>query len=502
MTGRLGRWPLRAWVAVLSLALTGTTAALGSAFPTPPPPGAPRPLVIATPIEQRLPNGLRVVLAMRPGVQLVTAQIVVLAGAEVDPPQRAGLANLTAGLLIKGTQRHSGLAQARAAEALGGTLDSAAGWNQSQVALTVMASQLDDALALLADAARRPTFARAELARLRAQALDALKVTAAQPSTLAQRATDRLLFGDHPYGQPLDGTPTSLRRIHRADVLALHRAHYRPDNAVLVLAGDLDAATALRLALRHFGTWHAQREVDSMPMPMPTPAPASAPSVAMPAACWIGIDVPTAEQASVVVAARLAPLDDVQRATAAVLNTVLGSNFSSRLNQEIRIQRGLSYGVDSQVDARPWGGTLRVSVQTRSVSAAEVVQRVQTELQRLSLEPVPGEELAVRKAALIGAFERSLETTAGLANVLRALVVAGTPVRELPQRSATLAAVSAADIQAFATRQLGAAAQRVVVAGSVDQFNAALRAEADRAGAALTVITPLDPNPGQRRCVP
>ena len=453
-------------------------------FPSPPSPGVPRPLTIATPSEQRLPNGLRVVLAARPGVRLVTAQLVVLAGAEVDPPQRAGLASLTAGLLTKGTQRRSGPAQAREAEALGGALDSAAGWNQSQVALTVMVSQLDAALALLADAAMHPTFAAAELKRLRAQSLDALKVTAAQPAALALRASDRLLFGNHPYGHPLEGTPASLRRIQRADVLALHGAHYRPANAVLVLAGDLDAATALRLAARHFGGWPARRDAGSAP---PAPAP---PRTAPAATDWVAIDVPTADQASVVVATRLAPLDDAQRATAAVLNTVLGSEFSSRLNQQIRIQRGLSYGVNSQLDARPWGGALRVSVQTRHGGAAEVVLRVQNELQRLAVEPVPDDELVARKAALIGTFGRSIETTAGLAQALRALVVAGTPVGELPRRIAALTAVTAADVQAFAAQQLGVAEQRVVVAGAASEFGPALQAQAIAAESVLTTVTP------------
>ena len=460
-------------------------------FPSPPSPGVPRPLTIATPSEQRLPNGLRVVLATRPGVRLVTAQLVVLAGAEVDPPQRAGLASMTAALLTKGTQRRSGPAQAREAEALGGALDSAAGWNQSQLALTVMGSQLDAALALLADAAMHPTFAAAELERLRAQSLDALKVTATQPATLALRASDRLLFGNHPYGHPLEGTPASLRRIQRADVLALHGAHYRPGNTVLVLAGDLDAATALQLAARHFGTWPARRDAGSAAPPLVRQAPLT-PRVALAAADWVAIDVPTADQASVVVATRLAPLDDAQRATAAVLNTVLGSEFSSRLNQQIRIQLGLSYGVNSQLDARPWGGALRVSVQTRHASAADVVLRVQTELQRLAVEPVPDDELVARKAALIGNFGRSIETTAGLAQALRALVVAGTPVGELAQHIAALTAVTSVDVQAFAARQLGVAGQRVVVAGAASEFGPALQAQASAAESVLTTVTPRD----------
>jgi zinc protease len=452
----------------------------------PPLPGPPRPLAIAAPTEQRLPNGLRVVLAERPGVRLVTAQLVVLSGSEVDPPRRAGLASMAAGLLTRGTVTRSATQQAREAESLGGTLDSGAGWNQSQVGITVAVDRIEAALDLLADAVRQPAYAAAEIARLRAQALDGLKVAYGQPGTLAALAADRLAFGGSPYGHPADGTRTSLPRITRADLVALHRERFRPDHAVLVLAGDLDPARALQLAQRHFGRWQLpQRALPAAP----EPAVAAASSMATArvpgslAATAAAIDMPQADQAAVVVQTPLPPLGP-DRATAAVLNAVLGADFSSRLNQEIRINRGLSYGVGSQLDARPQGGALRVAVQTKNASADEVVQLVQTELDRLIAEPVPADELAVRKAALIGSFGRGIETTAGLASALRALIVAGVPVAELRNRIAMLQAVGADDVQRYAAAHLGPAQRRVVVAGKADAFAAALL---QRLPAVLTV---------------
>ena len=165
--------------------LTLLGAAHAQPIDTPPPPATPRPFRIAAPTEQRLPNGLRVVLAQRSGVQLVTARLVVLSGSEADPPQRAGLAALAAGLLTKGTRQRSASAQAREAESIGGSLDSSADWDQSELAITVAAPNLDAALGLLGDAAMQPAFAPAELDRLRAQVLDGLKVAYAQPGTLA-----------------------------------------------------------------------------------------------------------------------------------------------------------------------------------------------------------------------------------------------------------------------------------------------------------------------------
>lgn len=440
--------------------------AQASAFDTPPQPGAPRPLVIAAPVEQRLPNGLRVVLAERRGVQLVTAQLVVLSGSEVDPAGRAGLASMTAGLLTKGTRKHSATQLAQAAESLGGALESGAGWHHTEVAITVTVPQLDAALALVGEVVREPAFAQGELDRLRTQSLDELKVAYSQPGRLAALATQRLLFGTGAYGHPAGGTPASLAKIARADLVALHTAHFRPDNAVLVLAGDLDAATALQLARRHLGMWRATGAARS---PIASGAKAGASLTAA------VIDMPQAGQAAVIVAARL-PALGADRATAAVMNSVLGGGFSSRLNQEIRIRRGLSYSAGSGLDSRPGGGSLRAVVQTKNESAAEVVTLVQAELDRMAAMPVGEDELAARKATLIGDFSRSVETTAGLGAALQSLIVAGLPPGELGTRIQKLAAVSAADVQRYAAANLGAAGRRVVVAGVAAKFGEALKA--------------------------
>ncbi|MBC7731394.1 MAG: insulinase family protein [Bacteriovorax sp.] len=473
--------------ALLASAMVLAFAARAQPFESAPEPAAPRPLTIAAPTEQRLPNGLRVVLAARPGVRLVTAQLLVLSGSEADPPKRAGLSSMTSGLLTKGTRQRSASAQAREAESLGGALESSAGWHQSQVSITVTVPQLDRALALVGDAAMHPRFAPIELARLRGQALDSLKVAYSQPATLAALEADHRLFGAHPYGHPVEGTPASLRRITRADLAAFHQTRYRPDNAVLVLAGDIDDATALRLAARHFGTWNAAREA----MPASVASWAGVAATTSPATVVV-VDMPKADQAAVVFALPLPPLR-ADRATAAVMNAVLGGDFSSRLNQQIRIQRGLSYGVGSRLDARPLGGALRIGVQARSESVAEVVALVHAELDGLMVAPVPEVELAARKSALIGTFGRSLETTAGLADAVRSLVVAGLPVDELQSRAAKLAAVTAEEVQQFAAGHLGTARRRVVVAGAVADFGAALSNQA-----ALVVVKPdtLEPERG------
>ncbi|HEY9068233.1 MAG TPA: pitrilysin family protein [Burkholderiaceae bacterium] len=471
MNAPASKHPLAAIAAGLAaaIALLASGAARAEPYPTPPAPAAPRPLSVVPPVEQKLPNGLRIVLAERKGVRLVTAQLLVLSGSETDPEKLAGLGSMTAALLTKGTKRHDATAQANAAEALGGSLESGAGWNRSAVSITVAEPLLDSALALVAEAAMQPAFAQAELDRARTQALDELKVAYARPGTVASLAAERLLFGAGAYGHPADGTPASLARITRNDLLAQHSAYYRPDNAVLVLAGDLDPRNARRLAAKHFGAWRKPAG------PLPAAPAASAPS-SLPARTVV-VDMPQSGQASAVMIMPAPPsrVPLAERAIGQVTNVVLGAGYSSRLNQEIRINRGLSYGAGSSLDARREGGALRAGVQTKNESAAEVVGLMQTEFDRLISTPVPADELAARKATVIGAFSRSVETTAGLGGAVAALVVAGVPIDDLGKRIDALGAVTPADVQRYAAAHFAADGRRVVVAGDAAKFGPALQ---------------------------
>ena len=451
---------------VLSLASVAATA-VAQPYPTPPPPAAPRPLAIAAPSEARLGNGLRVIVAQREGVPLVSAELVALSGAEVDPPRLSGLASLAASLMTQGTKRHSAPELAAAAEALGGSLDSGAGWNNASVSITVTTPKLDAALALVAEVAREPVFAPDEIDRVRTQTLDALKVAYASPGTLAALVAERLAYGAGPYGHPASGTPESLPRITRDDLVAVHRRTFRPDNAVLILAGDIGADAALALARRHFGSWPVPAE--QPPAPPRAAGASSGPTVAV-------VDMPNSGQAGVIVALALPERTGSERAIGAVMNSVLGSGYSSRINQEIRIKRGLSYGASSVLDARREAAFFRVAVQTKNESAAEVVRLVQEEIDRMAKDPVGNDELAARKATLIGGFSRSVETTAGLAAAIRSLVIANRPPAELKARIEQLEAVSADDIRRYAAANLGPARRRIAVAGEASAFEAALKA--------------------------
>jgi zinc protease len=177
----------------------------------------------------------------------------------------------------------------------------------------------------------------------------------------------------------------------------------------------------------------------------------------------------------VVLALALPERSASERSTGAVLNSVLGSGYSSRLSQEIRIKRGLSYDASSALEARREGAFFRVAVQTKNESAAQVVGLVQLQIDRLAAEAVGADELGARKTTLIGNFSRSVETTAGLASAIRSLVVARRPPAELKTRIESLQAVSDEDIRRYATAHFGAQHRRVAVAGEAKTFAATLQ---------------------------
>ncbi|KZC36165.1 MULTISPECIES: M16 family metallopeptidase [Rhodanobacter] len=469
-------------LAVFTAILVATGNVAAADFPaTPPAPGPAPQLSVPTPTTQTLANGLQVVSVRRGGLPLVTAQLIVRRGGEMDPPALAGLADLTANLLTKGAAGRSAPQIAAAAEALGGSLDAAAGWDESAVGITVTTPKLPQALGLLAEVVRQPDFSAEELKRAQAQALDDLRLTLSRPTALASLAASRGVFGAGAYGHSRGGTPASIARIGRADVQRLHAALYRPDNAILVLAGDITPAQAQQLAQASFGDWRKP----TTPLPA---RPAGRAASQLPR--MLLIDQRGAGQAGVVAAHAAPPRGDGDYYVGTLANAVLGGSYSARLNQEIRIKRGLSYGATSRLEPLRDAGLWLASAQTKNPSAAPVVELMLGEFKRLGDSRIGVDELAARKATLIGGYGRSLETTTGLAGQVGELAVYGVPLDEIGKYVARVQAVTPKQIEKYAKRHLAAGAGTVVVVGDAVLFAADIRKAHPQA--ALLQSTALD----------
>jgi zinc protease len=383
-------------------------------------------------------------------------------GGEVDPPELAGLADMTASLLTKGTQSRDATKIAEQFETLGGSLESGARWDSSFATVSVMSDKIAPAMEILADVVRRPTFKNEEVERLRQQSLDSLTLALGEPGSIARFVAARVVFGDSPYGHPLSGTNQSLTRITAADITKLHATFYRPDNAIMVIGGDITAKDAFALATKYFGDWRKP----STPLPEVS---ASMKEATLKTGRIVVIDKPDAGQAAVYLVRTGITRRDPDFFRGIVTNSVL-SGYSGRLNQEIRIKRGLSYGAGSTLDARRDVGPFVALAQTKNESGAQVAELLMGEISRLSSSPPTEEELTPRKAALTGNFSRDLETATGFVGQVASLALYGLSLDEINRYINNVQAINPQDVQKFASARLEAKTSNIIIVGNAKAF--------------------------------
>ena len=430
----------------------------------PPAAGAPIDARIPPASQRTLANGVRVIVAPNRALPLISADFRVASGSSSDPANRAGLASMTGDLLTRGTVSRSATEIASQIESLGAAISSGAGVDSSAVSLQTRSDRVQEAFTIFADVVRNPAFANEELDRAKSQALDGLQVALSQPGGIAGFAMTRAIYGTTPYGAI--ASPTTIAAISRDDMAGYHRTYWRPDNAVLVITGDVSAEEGFALAERYFGNWARPTT--------PLPARPDATAYAAPSRTIV-VDLPDTGQAAVLMGLRGVSRTDADYFPLVVANNVLGGGYSARLNNEIRIRRGLSYGANSGLSARMAPGPIIASAQTRNDAAVQVYELMRAEIVRIGAERVPEAELTARKAVLIGSFGRQIETTAGLAGQISTLALYGLPPERLGTFVADVTAVTPAQAQAAAQRYFDANRADVVVVGDARHFYDGLR---------------------------
>jgi zinc protease len=448
-----------------------------------PPPIGPQPAAqLPKPAERTLHNGLRVIVAKSADLPLVAASLSVAAGAASDPAQLAGDANLTAAVVTEGTKTRSAREIARQSEALGANLAAAAGWENSILSLSVMPEKLPSALAIMADVARNPIFAPDELERARKEALDNLDVAYGDPAQIASFATAPIAYAGTSFAHAADGTPASLKRLARDDLAAFHDRYWRPDNAVLTLTGDITPEQGFSLAEQVFGDW-----------PRPTePSPAQPAGRIAGQARTVVIDLPGTGQAAVTVVKPAIARTDSRYYEALVANAVLGGGYSARLNEEIRVKRGLSYGAGSALAAHRTFGAITAQAQTRNDAAPEVADLIKSGMASLEASPPSPAELEARKSALIGEYGRTIATAQGLGQALQTLALYGIDLGELKAYPDKVESVTADQARDVARDILGPDGASVIFAGDAKAFLPALKSKTRNVE--VIPITAFDPD--------
>jgi predicted Zn-dependent peptidase len=424
-------------------------------------------------VERTLPNGLRLVVVEQRELPVVDAYLVVRSGSEAEPPTRAGLATLTANMLDEGAGTRDALALAEEIGFLAIRLGTGASLESSTVLLHSTRATLDSAMALMADVVLRPTFPGQEFTRLKNERLTALLQEQDRGPAMADRAFASLVFGEtHPYGRSPNGTRETVDPITLDDVKAFWRTYYRPNNATLIVVGDLSVAEAQALATRAFGAW----ERGTIP-------PTTYGTAAARGATAIHIvDKPKAAQSSFRIGSVGVPRATTDYYPLMVMNTALGGSFTSRLNNTLREVKGYTYGAGSSFAMRREAGPFTARAEVVSAKTDSALIEFMKELQGIRA-PMPAEELEKVKRYLRLGYADGFETTGDIAGQIASLVTYGLPLSTLGAFDAGIARVTGADVQRVANRYLDPSRLTIVIAGDRATIEPALTA---------TKIAPVD----------
>lgn len=419
-----------------------------------PTPLAPRPIQLPLPSETALSNGFRVVIVEDNRLPLVSYRLAFRAGDAHDPADFPGLTDLMTGLITEGTPSLTSRQIADEVGRMGATLNAGANSDYTTVAASSLATFSDNVLDMVADVARNPSFPENEVELIKQNTKESLRQQRAQPSFLATEMVSRVIFGKHPYSV-IAPTLESLDAISREMIVDFHRSKFLPNQAVLVIVGDVHADLLLKRIEGLFGDWKKGETVkDDFPGP-PQRTVRSA----------YVVDRPGSAQSNIVIANTGITRTDPDYFPMLLMHTVLGANASSRLFMNLREEKGYTYGAYSSLDARRTAGTFRASAEVRTPVTGDSLKEFFFELGRIRLEPVSEKEITDAKSYLTGVFPLRLETQEGLIDQLVQIKMFGLPDDYLHTYRQRIQAVTADQIQAAAEKYVRPDQVAIVIVG-------------------------------------
>lgn len=417
----------------------------------------------------RLSNGLEVRAISHRAVPLVAAVLLVPGGSAADPPHRSGLAGITADLLDEGSDGRDALGVADAIARIGGDLDVDLSADALMVSLTMLSRFAGEGLDLLAGIATRPALADADVDRIRTRRLDRLKQLRDHAPAIADRVFVHAVYGDHPYGHTGLGDETTVAAITAAEIRAFHAGTFLPDRATLVVAGDMAVEDLLAAAERTFGAW---RRDDAAARAGGVPGPARSIDTRLTL-----VSRPGSAQSELRLGHPSVPRATPDYHALLVLNTVLGGQFVSRLNMNLRQDKGYTYGARSGFDLRRGPGhfVVQTSVQTEVTAAAtrEVLKEIAEIRDR---RPPSEDELALARASLTLGYPRGFETAQQIARGVAMLALHDLPDTYFEEFVPRVRAVSSEAVAAAAAAHLHPDALLGVIVGDVERMEADVRA--------------------------
>jgi len=430
--------------------------------------GAPTPYHFPSAATKTLPNGLKVFVVSDRREPSVAARLIIFSAGGIDDPAGSpGVSQMTANLLTQGTKRRSAQDIADAIDFVGGQLTAQAGKDATTVTLNVVKKDLNLGLDLMSDVVLHPAFKPEELDRRREQLLSSLAVQYSNPDYLASLTFNHVVYSGSPYGWPIEGTPDTVKKLKSEDLAKFHDAHYAPNQGFLAFAGDIAPEEAFALAEKYFGDWP---KIDLPAATPAVPAPISGQHI------WL-IDKPDAVQTQIRVGKLGVRRADPELIPLQVTNRIFGGGYNSRLNTEVRVKKGLTYGAFSSFTPRRFAGSFTAGTFTRTAATVEATKLVVDLMAKISSGDITPKELDFARDYLAGVYPIDTETAEQVADRILTAAAFELPADYNSTYPERVRSVSASDAKTAAQRYFTTKDLDIVLVGNTSQFRDELKKE-------------------------
>ncbi len=425
-----------------------------------PPAGAPRPYRFPDFVRHRLPNGLGVWLVPLPERELVSVHLLTDAGAASEDEAQAGVAALTAQVLVTGTRTLDAAAFAEATERLGIEVGSESAWDSARAGFTALGAHLDAGLGLLAEMVTDPRLDAGEFDRLKAERLNDILQARAEPGRLADERFLAEVFADGtPYGRLSAGRPETVEPLTVADVRDFHASRYAPNVADVIVAGAFDPDDALAAIESRLGAWQSSG-----------PGHRNFEPTQRGGRRIVVVDRPGSVQSELRVGHLGIDRHDARYFPAMVMAALLGGVFGSRLNRRLREELGYTYGARCSFDPRRAAGPFSANAAVQTEVTVDAIRELMAQLDRIREAPPADDELAEVRDFLVGVFPLRFETTAGIAAAIEPLAIYDLPDDWWHAYRSRLEAVTPADVHAVARELVRPDESLILVVGDATAF--------------------------------
>lgn len=433
-----------------------------------PPVGPEQPFQLAQRVERTLPNGLRVIVARQAIIPKVTVTLTVLSGYANDPADLTGLAQVTSEIIQEGTKTLTSKEIRKQMFSMGGSLSASVSQDYTSLTVRGLAEFMPRLVDLVADVAMNPTLPAEEIAILKQQHLQSLAQSKSSPQFLANRTFRRALFGQHPYARTSE-SEESITAIDRAKLETFHRAHYRPNNAFVLVVGAVEPQAAIAAIEKAFGPW--------VKGDVPKPTFSAAPALTGRHVYFV--QRPNSIQSSIALGNIAVKRSDPRWYELSLANTVYGGAFNSRIVRNIREDKGYTYSPGSAVTSFADAGFYRFTADVRSDVTGATLTEVFKEIDKLRAEGSDGAELQGAKSYMRGIFSIQTATQNGLANVLNNVYIFGLP-KDYPETyRAKIAAMTPEQVKSAAMTLLGSENSVIAIVGDYSKVKDQLTAFKD-----------------------